>query len=250
MALQYDQNGYVIGDDGNTATDPAYNGWGLPVDTSWDSAADPAPPTDVEPGNLSYFQQKLAAFQGVLNGMDATYTELTNLLGSGLNSDDAASVQAMLDEFTSRKAAFSYAAEAYNFVANAVTSAGGALPSLAIPQSLGFLPAAIPMGYVAAIATAAVLIGFGLDWMTRASTLSQNVSARYLALANATTDPTEKTRLLNLAAVAQQSADNVANAQNAANTGGVLGQLANIIKWVAIGAGVYLLYDAYTKSRR
>ena len=249
MALQYDQNGYVIGDDGNTATDPAYNGWGLPVDTSWDSAADTAPPTDVDPNNLSYFQQKLATFQGVLNGMDATYTELTNLLNSGLNSDDAANVQAMLDEFTARKAAFSYAAEAYNFVANTVTSAGGSLPSLAIPQSLGFLPAAIPFGYVAAIATAAVLIGFGLDWMTRASKLSQDVSSRYVALANATTDPTEKTRLLNAGMVAQQAADAAAAAANNSNAGGILGQIANIIKWVAIGAGVYLIYDMATKRK-
>lgn len=248
MALIYDANGYVIGDDGNSDTDPGYNAWGLPNDLSWDSAAASNVPQSVDPTNVSFFQSQMNSFQSMLNSLDASLSEMNQLMVSDLDAADQASIQAMIDEFSARKAAFRYAATAYNYVANTVAGMGGTLPSLTIPQSLnglGFLPAAIPIGYVAAIATAAVLIGFGLDWLTRAKSLTDQIVQGLINAANASTDPTEQARLLNNAATVQAAHDQIALQQSQA---GAMSQIANIVKYLAIAAGIYFAFDLYTKT--
>jgi len=234
----YDANGLPIGTDGNPETD-SVNAW----DTN---APDPLIgqlTLDNLPQNkVSFFQQQITQFQNILWSVDSAAITLQSLAANpDLSADDAASVNALLDEYAGRKAAFKFAAEAFNAIASTINAAGGSVTALEIPAGLGFAPLAIPVGYAVAIAAATILVSFGVGWLSRATTLSADVSSRYIALANATTDPTEKQRLLNMGAVAQAAADQVA--QKSADAGSTtLGQLSNIAKWVAIGAGLFLIY--------
>ena len=240
MALIYDELGNVIGDDGSAA-----NEWDTntpsPGMENWNNFATQGfsqPPQSVGPSDVGYFQQKINDFQATLYSVDATAQALQGYLDEGsLSGADAADISDLLSQYSMRKAAFKYSAEAFNLVSGAVNAVGASLPVLTIPSGLGFAPLAVPLAEAAAIAGAAALISWAITWLSTSRQKLSALAQHYADMAAATSDPSEQTRLLNLAAQAQ------ADQQKTDAQTSTLGQLAGVVKWIAIGAGVFLIID-------
>lgn len=226
MALLYDEMGNVIGDDGVAATagQAASTSAGGVVDTS-----------TLGPADVGYFQKKVNEFQDVLYSVDATATSLMGMLDEipDLTEAEIADIQDKLSQYDSRKSAFKFAAEAFNAVAGMVNSVGGSMSKVDIPMSLGFAPLAIPIAWAAAIAGAAILVSWGVGWVSASHQTASSIAMRIV-------DPAK--RDVALAKVAQ-----IAAAEQA--SGGMLGSLANIAKYVAIGAALWLAYKVYMESQ-
>lgn len=204
----------TLGDAGAPGDDASYTG---------DVSASPV--------SLDYFRSKFREFQAALNAADSSYAagfavwsatgdeELALLLADYENS--AGNVKAI--------------AEAMNIGAAAVNAAGGRMPELSIPSTLGILPAfVLPAAAVAATAGAVYWIGRlqgfsagvveGID-KARAAAVGAGADAGTLAAIDA-----EK-----------------AKAKTAAEWFGLssLGRFAGGLKLVGIGVLAFLAWRAY-----
>ena len=177
--------------------------------------------------SMQYYRNKAAEFQNVMNAMDSAAQSARAVLAVGVDDESAQRLQDLLDEFDSRKFIFRTTAEAINAGAAVVNSMGGRFQELSIPTGLGFLPA-IPLAAIAAIATAATLIVWGRDWISKLQL--ENVLDKV-------TDPEKRSVIA--AAVAQS----LAAAQTANDS--PLSSVATIAKWGAIALLAFLGYRAY-----
>lgn len=209
MALIYDEMGNVVGDDGSV--DPA--------------ASDTAV---VAPSEIGYLQRKVNEFQAVLYSVDETATALEQMLVMDISEDDVNEIQAQLSEYYTRRSAFKFAAESFNALASMINSVGGSMPSVNIPAGLGLAPLAIPLATAAAIAGAAILVSFGVGWVTSSRDLASRIAMNI-------SDPQKRDAALVKASEIAAASD--------ATMGGGLGQVANIIKWLAIGGAAYIVYQ-------
>jgi hypothetical protein len=227
MSLIYDALGNVIGDDGAT---------------NWDAPATPQEaaliaslgqnPATVGPSDVGYFQGKINEFQATLDAVDATAFSLSNLLGSGIATDQQAAIQAQLDEYAARKAAFKFAAESFNAVAAMVNAVGGSMASVTIPTGLGFAPLVLPVAVGVAVAGAAVLVAWASGWLDASNKLALD--------ALATIPP---------GAVHDAAAAQIVSAVASATGTSALGSVASTIKYVAIAAAVYFGYKLLVESK-
>lgn len=177
--------------------------------------------------SLQYYRNKAAEFQGVMNALDSAAQALQMALNAGLPDEEAARLQAKLDEFNNRKFVFRATAEAINAAASVINAAGGRFQELSIPTGLGFLPA-IPIAAVAAIATAATLIVWGRDWIA---------SLQLQHTLDSISDPAARDQVAKAVAMAL-AAGQVA-------TDSPLGSLASLVKWGAIAALAFFAYRAF-----
>lgn len=232
MALIYDEMGNVIGDDGTTPGTVASPSGGTLVtlpDGTTQSAL-----SNVTPSNVGYFTQKAQEFQQMLYDVDATAANMMDMLDNyDLDQPSQSALQAQLAEYDSRKTALKFAAEAFNGVATMVNAVGGSLPSVNIPQTLGFAPLAIPLATAAAIAGAAVLVSWGIGWITASHTTVQSIAANI-------SDPKLRDQVL----------ANAAQIQARQEAGSMLGNLANIAKWIALAGAVYLGWKMFSEHKR
>jgi hypothetical protein len=224
MALTYDSFGNVIGDDGTGTTwadtgTPIYGGLDQPLNS-------------VGPSDVGYFQGKINEFQSTLDAVDATAFSLSNLLGSGIATDQQAAIQTQLDEYAGRKAAFKFAAESFNAVSGMVNAAGGNMASVTIPTGLGFAPLVLPVAVGVAVAGAAVLVAWAAGWMDQSNSLAM--------AALATIPP---------GAAHDAAAAQIVNAASAATGTSALGSVANIVKYVAIAAAIYFGYKMFNENK-
>ena len=224
MALVYDENGNVIGDDGT----------GSEASISSGELAALGVEQNVTASNVGYFTQKANEFQQMLYDVDATAAIFRDMLDNyDLTESSIAEIQQRLSEYDSRKTALKFAAEAFNAVASMVNSVGGSLPNINIPMTLGFAPLAIPVAAAAAIAGAAILVSWGIGWMAASRNTVSSIAAQI-------TDPVLRDKVL----------ANAANMQAREEaSGGTLGTLANIAKWIAIGGAVFVAYRFYVSSQ-
>lgn len=212
MALIYDQEGNIIGDDG---------------------AIDTTPPVSVASSDVGYFQKKVIEFQSVLNSIDDAAQSLESMLVMDITEDQVNQVQAQLSEYYARRSAFKFAAESFNALSGAVNAVGGSLSQINIPSGLGFAPLVVPAAWIAAIAGASLLITFALGWVANSHNLA-------LEIANSITDPVKRDAAL-------QQAAKVAAANQAANTGPI-GSLASGVKWIAIAGLAYMAFKMLTEN--
>lgn len=201
-------------------------------DTTYTGA--PATSADSSVFSLDYYRNKAREFQDVLNGLDAGIGAAQNAIAADISPELTADLTAMLQEADGKRWALRTTAEAINAGAAVINAAGGRFPQLSIPSGLGFLPA-LPLAAVAAIATAATLIAWGVAWL---SGLNQRL--RNEQLLGAIDDPTKR------AALASSLAQSAAAADVANNP---LANLSSIVKWGAIALGAWLVYQAWAKSR-
>lgn len=187
------------------------------------------------PFSMQYYRNKAVEFQSVLNSLDLGQSVARDLVASDIDPDLSADLSAMLDEFDARRTALRITAEAINAGAAVINSMGGRFPQLSVPSGLGLLPA-VPIAAVAALATAATLIAWGVTWLQGLNARLQQ--AQQLA---AVTDPGARAELARAMATS--------DAALAQATGNPLSNLAGIVKWGALAFGAFLIYRAWNTSR-
>jgi hypothetical protein len=174
------------------------------------------------PVSMGYFRSKVTEYQTTLNAVDQAYSAAVEASAVA----PSAELDALLEDYESHRTILKTTAEALNLGAAVVNAAGGRMPELSIPQTLGLGPA-LPLAAVAAVATAAVLISWGTEFCS--------LVADYIAVQ--AQDTPEKAAAL---AAAQARARAAASAASGSN----LSAVAGIVKWVAIGVGLFLVYRA------
>ncbi|MGV0999697.1 MAG: hypothetical protein ACOYBQ_10255 [Fluviibacter sp.] len=189
------------------------------------------------PISMDYYRQKALEFQQVLIGLDQAYAAANVAFDAAVSDEVSAWLLDWMDQYESRKTTLKITAEAINAGAAIVNSAGGRLPQLSIPGSLGMAPLVIPAASLTAIAVAAALAYWAVD-ATRAL-------ADYLkrAQAIAAQDTPEKAAAV---ALAGAQADNAVASMN----GSIFGIAGNAIKWVAIAALGWFAFQAYSNSKK
>jgi hypothetical protein len=183
--------------------------------------------------SLDYYRSKVTEYQSTLNALDSGYqAALVALDVPGLDPQTYSSLSASIDEFQSKRWSLKATAEAINMGAAAVNAAGGRMPELSIPGTLGFLPFALPIAAIVAVGTAATLIVWGQTWLRG---VNERLKTAMLLEAQAT--PEDKAAL----AVAIQQSDQAVAMADASG----LSALAPILKWGAIGIGAFMLWRAF-----
>jgi hypothetical protein len=198
--------------------------------------------TPTDPLTLDYYRQKARDFQDTLNAVDQTAQALQAALAAGVDDQTASDLQAMLDDYNSRKGTFVTTAKAINLAADAVNAVGGRFPVLSIPTGLG-MPILLPVAAIAAFATAAVLISWGVTWIKGA-----NQRLHDQQLLDNITDPDQKAQVAS--AIAQSDA---AVAQAEASSG-LLGSIfggsgSSLITLALLGVGGWFLYKTFFSGK-
>lgn len=186
--------------------------------------------------SLDYYRNKAREFQTILNQVDLTARAAQDAIASGVDYDLSADLSAALQEFDAKKTVFRMTAEGINAAAAVINSAGGRLPQLSIPSGLGFAPFVIPAAGIAAIATAATLITWGLSWID-----GVRERMRLAQLLDVGT-PEQKAELARALATADAAA--------VAGSSSPLASIAGAVKWGAIGLGLWLAYRAWEGRNR
>ena len=187
--------------------------------------------------SLDYYRNKAREFQVVMDALDRSYWAASGALGTGaLDATTTQSLEDALADFESRRTTIRLTAEAINLGAATINSAGGTFPKLSIPGTLNAGPILVGAAMVGAIGTAAALIVWGSKWIN-----GVNERLRRAQVLEAAT-PQQRERIV----------ESIAQSDNAVQVAesSVLASVAPIVKWVAIGVGAFLLYRAYTGSRR
>src|SRR5258708_7210109 len=90
-----------------------------------------------------YYADQIAKFQATLIQLDQTAQVLQNLLASGsLTPEDAAAVQAWLDDYEGKKFEIQAAAATVNGIVNTANPFGVGLPEIPLPQTHALAPLA------------------------------------------------------------------------------------------------------------
>lgn len=216
---------------------------GPPANMAGPMAYDPASPSRFF--SLAYYQDQIAAFQNAVIALDQTAGHVSDLLSmSSLDDQSRAELQAWLDNFQAKKWEIKAAALAINAVSDTAQALGVQIPNVTLPQTLGvvFAPLAIA-GLAAAIAAAAAIVAWSIQAIDTAAATTDQVKLRLAAIATLPVDDQAK-----LLAGEQGIAAAKATAEGGA--GGALGNFANVLKWLAIGAALYFAYRAWQSYNR
>lgn len=153
-----DRTTVVLGDAGTGNTDDTYTGEVSPSPVSFD-----------------YVRGKIREFQTVLNALDASYN--AGLYTWNLDDQSDARLDDLLRDYESNSTQIKATAEALNMGADLVNAAGGRLPVLSIPQTLGLGPMAgivVPAAVVTALAAVAGWVSYSVGY---ASAMSEAIDA-------------------------------------------------------------------------
>lgn len=184
--------------------------------------------------SMDYVRQKAGELQDMMNSLDAGYFAASQALSiDGLDDDTRSSLQTFLDDFDQHRGMIRTTAEAINASAAVINAAGGRMPSLSIPQTLGIVPFVIPAALIAAVVAAGAIITWGVVWLNGLNQRLQN--AQWL---DAQDTPESRAQLAQTQAQAQTALD-------AAN-GSPWASIAGIAKWVGIAALAFLAYKAFS----
>lgn len=205
---------------------------GAQLGDAWGAADNAAPAADSSVFSMDYVRNNVRDFQSTLNALDQGYqAAVTIVCSAGASEELRYDMQTAINDFQSKKWTLKATAEALNLGAAAVNAAGGRMPQLSIPGTLGALPLALPFAAVAALGTAATLMVWGREWLRG---VNDRLKTAQLLEAQAT--PESKQELAR--SIAQTDAA-IATAESSG-----FAALAPIIKWVAIGVGGFMLYRA------
>lgn len=193
--------------------------------------------------SMDYYRRKYTEFQSALNAADQSYRALI-VARSSATGDARTELADLAYEYESNFSRMRAVAQAMNAGASMLNAIGVRMPVLSIPTTLG-LPIAIPAAAVAAVAAAAALVTWVREWSARVSEASKRAE-REAIINNA---PPEQQATLRAAAIQATQASNVAS-NSAGFIGTILGSnTASIFKWVAIGAGAFLVIKTLRSLR-
>lgn len=183
--------------------------------------------------DVGYFTRKINEFQALLFDLDTTQANLRSFI-QDYNIDDQVLLE-QLDELDTRKTVFRTTAEALNLAVAGINAVGGSLPGVRIPGGLAAVPAAALVGAAAAVAAAAALIVWGREWIIGVN--DRLKTREVLQQIPESQRGQAASRLLEIEATAKTAESSP------------LGNIANIVKWAAIAAGIYFAFQAFQKAR-
>lgn len=183
--------------------------------------------------DVGYFTRKINEFQALLFDLDTTQANLRSFI-QDYNIDDPVLLE-QLDELDTRKTVFRTTAEALNLAVAGINAVGGSLPGVRIPGGLAAVPAAALVGAAAAVAAAAALIVWGREWILGVN--DRLKTREVLQQIPESQRGQAASRLLEIEATAKTAESSP------------LGNIANIVKWAAIAAGIYFAFQAFQKAR-
>lgn len=200
---------------------------------------------DVSTSVLSgdYYRQKLTEFQSTLNALDLGYQAAQNAYYiEGIAPESLEGLDELMRDYEAKRGTLRATAEALNFGAAAVNAAGGRMPSLSLPATLG-VPFLVPAAFVAAIASAAALIVWGREWLK-----GLNVRLSRAQLLEAARDPASG----GSPEVAAQLAQQMAQADQALQIADAspLSSIATLVKWGSIAALAFFAYKAWKGTQK
>jgi hypothetical protein len=176
--------------------------------------------------SVSYWADRIAQFQAVLIQLDQSAQVVQTLIGEPeTDADSRAQLQAWLDDYNAKKWEFQAAAKTVNGVVSTANAFGVGLPQVTVPTTLALAPLAV-VGVAGAVVAVAALIEWGVTYIAKARAIVTAIQ----------TLPPEKV----------QAAIDAINKGGAADT---LGQVASIVKWVALGALVWFGFKAFSEYR-
>ena len=192
------------------------------------------------PTELNYYKQKLAEFQSMLFELDNTAESAFRIMALTPDTETAAEMQALLDQWDGKRYQFKIAAEGINLAIAGANAFNVDLKKLSVPQSLGFAPAAVPAvpislaAVAAAVAASAMLIIWGRDWIAGVNERAK-LSLQYDNLTPEVRDQVIQEQM------------KIEQSQRAANESPI-SVIAGSIKWIAIAAVAFFAYRAFSKG--
>lgn len=192
--------------------------------------------------SLDYYRAEALKFQRVMDALDQTGQALYSTQYA-VSCDAAASQEwyGLMQEWQSKRDQFKLAAEGINAASSGLDYLGIEFPRVTLPAGLGVLPV-IPIAAVAAAfaVTAALVAWAGGFFDTVENALSR---WQYLSALDELPPEAKAQAVIELQAAEQQVKTAKANAT------GTMGQIANILKWVAIGGLVFVGYKMIQGER-
>lgn len=183
--------------------------------------------------DVGYFARKINEFQSMVFDLDTTEANTRSFI-QDYNIDDPVLLE-QLEAFDSKKTVIRGAAEALNLAVAGINAFGGQLPSVRIPAGLAAVPVAALAAAAGAVAVAAALIVWGRDWIAG---VNDRLKTR------------EVLQQIPEGQRGQAAADLLRiEATNRNAQASPLANIANIVKWAAIAAGIYFAFQAFQKAR-
>ncbi len=188
--------------------------------------------SDSLPGmSMSYYRDKAREFQVLLNSLDTAYLSMIETINSGAVSQEYANdLQALANDYESHKTILKVTAEGINAGAAIINSAGGRMPQLSIPGTLGFVQ--IPLATAALIGTIAALTAWGMSLLS-----GYNDRAKLEMTLNAQATPEGRAQV----ARDVQRSDAALKAADVT----IFGALSGSVKWIAIGVLGFFAYKYF-----
>jgi hypothetical protein len=197
-------------------------------------------PVETNPVTVEYWRQKANEFQVTMNAVDTIAQEswaLASVLPEGPQLD---AIMQGLQEMEGKRATMKIAAEGINAAAAVINAAGGRFPVLSLPPALGLPPLAIPAAAVGAFTVAASLVAWAVGWTrVQAARIGSSVTAL-----DAIGDPEVRAQAAAEVALIRARAEAAA-----ASAESPLASIANIVKWVGIGALAFFAFRAFQSTR-
>ena len=187
--------------------------------------------------SADYYRQKITEFQTVLTALDSAYQAAQNAYYiEGIDPGALQGLDELMREYEAKRTTLRITAEAINAGAAAINAAGGRMPVLSLPATLG-MSFALPLVAASAIGAAAALIVWGREWL-------RGVNERLkFAQAIAAQDTPEAA-----AALAREVA-RADIAQREAESSPV-SALAPIFKWGAVAVGAFFAWKMYRDFKK
>jgi hypothetical protein len=211
-----------LGDWGPISPDSALPGYTGP---STDALVDQDDPSKYV--TLSYWADRIAQFQATLINLDQAAQVATNLAADpNLDATTKSELTAWLADYNNKRFEFQAAAKTVNTIVGTANAFGVGLPQVSLPQTLAQWQPLAVAGVAAAVVAVAALVEWGTTYLAKMHAI--------------------------VAAINTLPADKVQAALDAIDKGGTsdtLGQVASIVKWVAIGALIWFGYQAFTEYR-
>lgn len=190
------------------------------------------------PLSLDYYRDKARQFQVTLNALDQGYAAAWNAIDADIDDELSVDLFDLTQEFDAKRTLLIGTAKAINAGAEAINALGGRFPVLSVPSGLGLLPV-LPLAAVAAIATAATLIVWGNQWLKG---LNERLKRAQLIAEQREIDPAKAAALVDSIAASDMA---VSRSETSP-----LSAIAGTVKWIALGVGAFLVYRAWSDSRR
>ena len=185
--------------------------------------------------SVDYYRDKIREFQMTMNALDSAYRAVVSARDdSTLDFETASELDRLIAEYEARRFLVKQTAEAINLGASAWNAAGGRMPQLSIPGTLGlaFIP---PAAFLAAVAAVGGLTLWASGWISSAARVMEQ--SALIALA----EPEQRSSLI-------ENWQAVLTAQQQTESSPLV-SIAGAVKWLAIGGLGFLAYRAWRASR-